>query len=99
MDNQKISTATRQNTFLICKEAINNPAKYARCNTCTVNMNIKNKCIHCTITDDGIGFDTTLPTERNGLLNMQLRAKAVKGKFELVSSPGNGTVINAQLPL
>jgi signal transduction histidine kinase len=96
---QKISTATRQNVFLICKEGINNIAKYAQCKTCTITVYTKGKYICCTITDDGIGFDTTQSTERNGLLNMQLRAKAVKGKFTITSSPGNGTEINMELPL
>jgi signal transduction histidine kinase len=64
-----------------------------------VQLTIKNKTINCTIIDDGIGFDTSQPTERNGLLNMKLRAEQLKGKFNLSSEINKGTTISVQLPL
>lgn len=96
--HQKISEIARQNLFLICKEAINNAAKYAQCKTCTLSLFKKKGCLHCIITDDGIGFNTSTPTQRNGLLNIQLRAAAVKGKVDITSSAGNGTSIAVQVP-
>ncbi len=95
----KISEATRQNLYLICKEAINNIAKYAQAKNCLVQLFIKNKIINCTIIDDGIGFDATQATERNGLLNMKLRAEQLKGKFTIISTLNKGTTIKVQLPL
>ncbi len=95
----KINEVTRQTLFLIIKEAINNTAKYAQAKHCTIQLLIKNKNILCTITDNGIGFDTTKPTERNGLLNMHTRTQALKGKFELKSEINKGTIITVLLPL
>lgn len=99
VESAKISEASRQNLFLIFKEAINNVAKYANCKNCKVKLSLQNKMIHCSITDDGIGFDSALPTARNGLLNMKLRATELKGKLQITSKPGAGTSINLQLPL
>lgn len=99
MQSSSLEENTRQNLFLIYKEAINNICKYAQCKTCTVTLFTKSKQLFCTITDDGIGFDTTLPSERNGLLNMKQRVTQLKGKINISSAVGEGTSINIQLPL
>ncbi len=99
VDTQKIGEASRQNLFFIFKEAINNVAKYADCKNCTVILEEKNKYICCSITDDGRGFDPTQPTERNGILNMQLRAKEMKGSFKIESNVLAGTKVMVQLPV
>ena len=99
VNEQKIGEATRQNLFFIFKEAINNVLKYADCTTCTVTLEEKNKQIFCSITDDGRGFNTHKTTERNGILNMQLRANEVKGSFSITSLESKGTVIKVQLPI
>ena len=98
-NSNRISETTRQNLFVMFKEAVNNALKYAQCKTCTVSLEEKNKNIYCSITDDGIGFDTTLPTERNGLLNMQLRAKEIKGSCKIESITNKGTVVVIALPI
>ncbi len=99
IDTLTLQETTRQNLFLIFKEAINNTCKYAKANNCTLTLLAKNKTLHCTIADDGIGFDTTLPTHRNGLLNMQQRVAQLKGKIVLESTIGVGTTITIQLPI
>jgi signal transduction histidine kinase len=99
IEAHKISEATRQNLFLIFKEAINNIAKYAECKNCRVELSIHNKTIYCTITDDGIGFDATKSTQRNGLVNMKQRANELKGEIEISSKINEGTIIKLQLPL
>ena len=96
---QKISEAIRQNIFIVFKEAINNALKYAQCKNITVVLEEKNKNIACSITDDGIGFEPSKPTERNGLLNMQLRAKELKGICTIASELKKGSVVFIQLPL
>ena len=97
-DGISISENSRQSLFLIFKEAINNICKYAQCKTCTVVLALENRQLVCSITDDGIGFDSTLPTDRNGLLNMRERVKALKGKIDIQSTLQSGTVIALQLP-
>ena len=54
----------------------------------------KNKKIFCTITDDGVDFDTTPPSERNELLNMKQRANQLKGKINISIVLGAGTSID-----
>ena len=95
----KIGEAIRQNLFIIFKETINNVAKHSQCHNCTVSLTQKNKNIYYSITDDGMGFDATKPTQRNGLINMQLRVKELRGKILIDSSENNGTIISIVLPL
>ena len=97
-DGISISENTRQSLFLIFKEAINNICKYAQCNTCTVTLALENRLLLCSIIDDGIGFDSTLPTDRNGLLNMRERVKVLKGKINIQSALHAGTTIALELP-
>ena len=99
IDTLTLQETTRQNLFLIFKEAINNTCKYAKANNCTLTLLAKNKTLHCTIADDGIGFDATIPTQRNGLLNMQQRVAQLKGKIVLESTIAVGTTITIQLPI
>ncbi|MEP7001633.1 MAG: SusC/RagA family TonB-linked outer membrane protein, partial [bacterium] len=56
------------------------------------------------ITDDGIGFQTTLtpPAEGVGIANVRARLRALHGKkqsVDLVSSTGHGTTMTLLLPL
>ena len=52
-----------------------------------------------TITDDGIGFDTSAETTRNGLKNMQKRAAEVGGSASISSENGKGTTVSVSIPL
>jgi signal transduction histidine kinase len=94
-----IQETTRQTLYLICKEAINNTAKYAEATTCNIDLHIIKNTIHCSITDNGKGFDTTSSTNRNGLLNMQLSTTRLKGKLHITSRASEGTRVVVELPV
>ena len=54
------------------------------------------------IIDDGIGFDMNsnkLKTNSYGFRNINSRIISLKGKFDIDSSPRNGTIITIELPL
>jgi anti-sigma regulatory factor (Ser/Thr protein kinase) len=95
----QIDEAQRQCIYLICKEAINNTLKYAAATKCTITLELRKNKIHCSITDDGKGFDTNTKTERNGLFNMKQRVTQLNGTLNIESSSGNGTIINFVLPV
>jgi ligand-binding sensor domain-containing protein len=93
LENLKITMEQRQNIYLIFKEAINNSLKYSGSkNIClTIETDVKN--IELTLVDDGKGFDINTSFSGNGLKNMRLRAKALKGELEIRSISGQGTKI------
>ena len=84
---------------MIYKEALNNMIKYAACSNAVLSMHIINKQLELKIEDDGIGFNLANHKPGNGLLNMQERAKEMKGRLLINTSPGRGCSILLRYPL
>ncbi len=49
--------------------------------------------------DDGAGFDPRAVRSGNGLAGMRERVTLLQGRFEVVSQPGRGTTIRADIPV
>ncbi|MCX6250940.1 MAG: triple tyrosine motif-containing protein [Bacteroidetes bacterium] len=99
MVNTRITMETRRNIFLIAKEAINNILKYADCLKAEIIFRQENGCLIMDIIDDGVGFDPTVLTSRNGLKNMKQRSDKIHGMLKIDSKPGKGTQINLEVKL
>ncbi|MBC7889177.1 MAG: histidine kinase [Ferruginibacter sp.] len=94
----------RKNFYLIFKEAVNNAMKYSGCRNLWVNFKQDNHQLILTVRDDGKGFDkakvkTANTLSGNGLLNIQQRAKDMKGSCVLETEPGRGTTMVLQFPI
>ena len=97
--NVKLDMEQRKDFYLIYKEALNNAAKYADGTNVWISLSANHNMMSLTIRDDGKGFDTTLSGKnRNGLSNMQSRAKALKGTIEYISAIGEGTMVKLDFP-
>jgi signal transduction histidine kinase len=79
----------RKHMYLICKEALNNCAKYAQAKN--VELLIERQAI--IIRDDGVGFDAKQENDGNGLLNMKSRAHQLGAQYEMIAEPNKGTCI------
>ena len=88
----------KKSLLLFLKEAVNNIAKYSQATEVSIRIELENEMITLQIDDNGVGFDTSLSTKGNGLLNFQAHAKSVKGSVKIVSSPGQGTHIRLTFP-
>lgn len=95
--NTKINMEKRREIYLILKEAINNLVKYSQCKNAMIAAQITGSKIWFTIKDDGIGFDTNVESNRNGLRNMKMRAEKIKADLNIKSEVGSGTEINLVL--
>jgi two-component system, NarL family, sensor histidine kinase UhpB len=89
----------RKDFYLICKEAINNAAKYSQCKNIQVLLQLEQKKVRIIVTDDGIGFNEKLVAKGNGLKNMESRAVAMKGSISIESLTGKGTRIEMTVPV
>ncbi len=90
---QKISPAQRKELFLLYKEVLNNIVKYAQCSRVSIRFTKNKHWILMRITDNGIGFDTSIPSAGNGLYSIQQRAKALNGEIHITSKAGEGTEV------
>lgn len=88
--------------YRIASEALLNVKKHAYAGGVTLQVKSNGPLITMTISDDGIGFERLGQDDgtqtRVGLLSMEARARLIGGTFDLVTSPGNGTLITVELP-
>jgi signal transduction histidine kinase len=85
--------------YRLVQESFTNIAKYARARHVWISLDSRNGRAEVTIRDDGVGFDTGVqPRSAFGLVGMRYRVKAEGGSLQLVSAPGQGTMIHVTLP-
>ena len=89
----KLHMESRQFLYLIFKEAMNNAVKYSECSEIALKISVDRKKLSITLQDNGKGFTKDTLKTGNGLINMQERAKKIKGELRIESQPGSGTVI------
>ena len=92
------NTLARKNIWLICKEAINNLAKYSEAKQVKISAKLLSGFLEIKIGDDGKGFDKGSPYHGNGLINMRTRCEEIGGEYNILSSPGKGTVVKLRIP-
>jgi signal transduction histidine kinase len=84
------------------QEALNNINKHADAKKVLVKLWHEKGMIHCTIKDDGKGFDADKQRKKGseglGLTAMQERTKALGGRLNISSAPGKGTTVEIALP-
>ena len=88
------------------QEIINNTIKYANATLITLDINKNNLGLDILMTDNGVGFDTSvLNNHRNhtgsgfGLFTVQERIRNIQGKFTIVSKVNTGTTVKFFIPL
>lgn len=99
--NQKISFNAIEgvNIYRIVQEAINNSLKYSAATTINVLLKENKDKLILKIEDDGIGFNINEVKLGNGLDNMKNRATSIKAKFNIDSTPEQGTTILLEMPI
>jgi signal transduction histidine kinase len=87
--------------FRIVQEAVNNVIRHAQAQHVGVTLKQTREQVTLQVADDGQGFDPQLPRSgRNvGLWSMRERVEQLGGQFEVLSAPGQGTVVTAVIPL
>ncbi|MEO9572172.1 MAG: ATP-binding protein [Polaribacter sp.] len=87
--------------YNIIQEFINNILKHSKAQNAMIEMHEIEGKLSFKIVDDGVGFDKTLITNKDGLgLNqIEARIQMMQGDFFIDSVKNNGTVINVLLPI
>jgi PAS domain S-box-containing protein len=96
-----LSTDVALCLYRIIQEALHNVAKHSAAANATVRLEAHNGAIVLTVVDDGRGFDPLDEGAMNGvgLISMRERARQADGYVVLTSKPGQGTRVQARLPL
>lgn len=96
--DNSLSMNLRRNVFLIFKEAIYNILKHADATKVNINLAITKSSFSMCISDNGKGFIADSRSTRNGLKNINRRAKIINGSLKINSSV-NGTTISFSSPI
>lgn len=83
--------------YYVVAEALANVAKYAQATTATVSITMEHERLRVEVGDDGIGGADA--SAGSGLRGLDDRVQAVGGSLRVISRPGEGTQILAELPL
>jgi signal transduction histidine kinase len=86
--------------YRVVQEALTNIAKYAQASEVRVLLQQSGERALLRVVDNGRGFDTQQERKGgHGLTGMRFRMRSCGGEFALRSAPGQGTTIEATLPL
>jgi len=87
--------------FRIIQEALTNVARHAPVKEAQVSLSTGN-VLSIEVTDKGSGFNVAQVTREEadsvGLSGMQERVRLLGGSVEIISTPGSGTRVLAQIP-
>jgi signal transduction histidine kinase len=96
--------------YRIAQEALTNVRKHGRASRVEVSLAEEGGALRLRVVDDGKGFDVAAVTEKPtpggegrtrhfGLRSMSERARLVGGQLTVRSVPGQGTVVEARVPV
>jgi PAS domain S-box-containing protein len=85
--------------YRLVQEALNNAVRHSQAKTAELTVRSTEGTIEVRVSDDGIGFEPGLAREGFGLVGMRERISLVGGTFEVKSTPGRGTTVEARVPL
>jgi signal transduction histidine kinase len=93
---ERLSEQVELAAYFVACEALANVAKYAQASAASVRVSRRNGMAAIEIADDGVGgADETAGTGLQGLAD---RVAALDGTLRILSPPGAGTVVTAELP-
>lgn len=85
--------------YRLVQESLTNVIKHAGASHVNVTVRQFDGEIRIAIADDGTGFDPEASTAGRGLIGMRERIELLGGEIEVASTPGEGTRVNARVPL
>lgn len=92
--------------YRMVQETLTNIQKHAQADNVTVDFRVYDNGLSIQITDDGVGFDVKTQSKKHqtinggfGLSGLKERVELLKGRFDIQSSPGQGTDIMIYIPL
>jgi signal transduction histidine kinase len=92
----RLPAAVETAAYFVISEALTNVAKYAKADHATVRMERVDGRLLLEVSDDGVGGADA--TAGSGLRGLSDRVAALDGMLDVVSPPGGGTRLRAQLP-
>ena len=103
-DKQILSDSLRLTLFRIYQQAIHNVERHAQATEVHIRFHRDENTVILEVEDNGDGFEVPgswmalVREEHFGLLDIAERVEGIRGKLEIVSAPGSGTLVRAIVP-
>jgi signal transduction histidine kinase len=99
-NNRTIPANIEDALLRIFQESLTNVKKHAEASRVKVILSFEDSVVGLQVQDNGIGFDTDVPTRSGfGLISMRERAKLIGGSLKVSSNKGTGTQIEVTIPI
>jgi len=96
MLEDRLPAGVESAAYCVVAEALSNASRHSGASHCRVTIARDNGHALVEVKDDGVGGAD--PTSGNGLRALADRVSALDGSLELVSAPGEGTIVYAEIP-
>jgi signal transduction histidine kinase len=101
---ERLPASVETALYRITQEAFTNAVRHSRATRVEVRVARAPAAVHCTITDNGVGFErVTLDSSRAGsglgLAGMAERLSPLGGSLRIETSPGRGVRLDIHIPL
>jgi signal transduction histidine kinase len=100
VDVPRLDPGVERTAYFVVAEAFTNVVKHAEAARAAVQIHLDihgdGAALVVEVRDDGVGGAD--PASGSGLIGLRDRVEAGRGRFEVTSSPGRGTVVRAVLP-
>jgi signal transduction histidine kinase len=99
-DRIKLKEQKKLIIFRIIQESLQNIIKHSKATCTEIKFNYEKERLIISISDNGQGFDASLPEYKNGLglQNIFNRARLIGGSASIESTPRSGTIITIISP-
>lgn len=95
----RLSNDQKLMLFRIIQEQTSNILKHAEASIVQILINENKGVVHLVISDNGKGFEVDQKAKGIGFINIYSRVDAYNGKINLISSPGNGCILELCFPV
>ena len=96
--NKKLDNKVELMIYRIVQEQLNNILKHAKAKKAEISFEQNSDDLILSISDDGVGFDTTRGFKGIGLKNIESRVGFYSGTLSVVSAPGKGCTLSVSVP-
>ncbi|WP_308636047.1 sensor histidine kinase [Paenibacillus silvisoli] len=95
----KLDSEAEDHLFRIAQEALSNSLRHSKAENLSIYLQHAGAYVRLTLQDDGTGFNLEEKKQTSyGLLTMEERVNVLGGSLKLITSPGNGALIDIWVP-
>jgi PAS domain S-box-containing protein len=99
-EEPELSFEVKEALYRVAQEGLYNAARHAQASRVTVNLKMSDEGLLLEVEDDGVGFDAQREYPGHmGLHSMRERVAQLGGALVIDSAPGQGTRLQASIPL